>query len=148
MDRAPGFWTCALATGGAIAAQMALAGLFHITGRADVALMIAMIAGAVYLVTPGAQRGDAKRLWGMVLLAFVGLILSSGVGAMLGVSIAFSAIVGAETDAAREAGPSLVLAVAVAAACAAYLGVFRLGWGLVKPPETAPAAADWTKRVF
>lgn len=133
-----GFWSYALVTGASVALALALTTSFGIRGHADVAVTIGLLAGAVYLITPAAQRDQAKRLWGMVALALGGLMLSSLVGMLFGVGIAFSAIVEAETKAAQQAAPALVLAASVAVAVVGYLAVFRLGWPLVKP--RAPVA--------
>lgn len=142
----PGYWAYAGATGAAAASSLALASAFGVRGHADVALTIALMAGAVYAITPAENRGDAKRLWGMVALALGGLILGSGVGAMSGMAAAPDLILGAESESARAAAPSLVLAMSALIAAAAYLGVFRLGWPLVRPITAAPPPAAWTRR--
>lgn len=142
----PGFWAYAGATGAAVASSLALASAFGVSGRADVALTIALVAAAVYAITPAENRGEAKRLWGMVALALGGLMLGSGVGAMAGTFAAPDMIVGAETESARAAAPSLVLAMSALIAALVYLGVFRLGWPLVRPAYAPPAPAAWTQR--
>lgn len=136
----PGFWAYASATGAAVATSVALASAFGISGRADVALTIACLGGAVYAITPAENRGEAKRLWGMVALALGGLMLGSGVAVMAGMAIAPGMILDAESEAARAAAPSLILAMSSSIAVLGYLGVFRLGWPLVRPAQTAPAA--------
>lgn len=152
MTQTPGYWTYALATGAAIALELALASLLKIRGHADVALMIGIIAAAVYAVTPAHQRGEAKRLWLMIFLALGAMMLASGLGALWGVAMAPFAFAPAIREGAspHPLTGALVLGAAVVMAAGAYLALFRAGWPYVKPPEApAPAApASAYKRLF
>ncbi len=146
MNDTPGFWAYALGTGAAIGLQLALVSLLQIRGHADVALMIGMIAGAAYLITPAPRRGDAKRLWTMIFLALGAMMLSSALGALWGVAMA-PLMIGAAMRAGEglDLMPGLVLGLTVLMGAGAYLALFRFGWRFVKPPECAAPPATWTQ---
>jgi hypothetical protein len=116
MENRPGFWIYLAATGAAA--------------------MIALMAGAVYLVTPAPQRGEANRLWGMVALALLASLLAAGIGVGLAVALGYFMLVAlGESGLGVKFAPWIALIFATSVRAAVYLAVFAAGWSMVKPRD-------------
>ncbi|NWG54244.1 MAG: hypothetical protein HXY28_11035 [Hydrogenophilaceae bacterium] len=121
------YWTYVFATAGAILAEMWLTHALKISGRAEVALMIAALAASVYAATPRAAWGEAKRIWGVAAVAFGALMAASFIGALAGAGMAPSAMLanpGAH-------GAFATLGVAMIVAAGAYFWLFWLGYSFI-----------------
>ncbi|MGE0828411.1 MAG: hypothetical protein AB7O04_03555 [Hyphomonadaceae bacterium] len=152
MDHRAGFLTYLLATGGSILGAVALTTSFGISGYADVALTLGMLIGAVYLVTPADERGEAKRLFGIVALAMGAFMAGSGVGVLAGVGVAPREILDAPAEASRAGLTFKIMAISIGVAACVYTALFAAGWRYAAPQRRREAAtdepADWAKRLF
>lgn len=111
-----------------------LTALVGLSGHADVAATIALMAGAVFAVTPAPQRGEATRLWGMVALALLASLLAAGIGVGLAVGLGYY-MIGELGGQGLSLGlaPWVALIFATSVRAAVYLAIFAAGWSMVRP---------------
>jgi hypothetical protein len=131
----PGLKSYVVGTLAAFVLSRAVVELFHLGGRADVALTIACLAAVIYALTPAYQRGQAKRLWGMVFLSIVSLIAGSAAAAVLGMAAGLPSIFTAMAAGEATLGLAFTYCIALVGGGFVYFAVFRWGWPLVQPRD-------------